>query len=56
MYYQSLTDYLHTLFACRSKTEVEQYIESKNPKSAADVEHWLQQWAYRTHKDWFPND
>ena len=37
------------------KNDVERYIESKNPKSAADVEHWLQQWTYQKNRDWKSN-
>ena len=37
------------------KSEVEQYIESRNPKTAADVEHLLQQYMYQNHKNWISN-
>lgn len=37
------------------KSEVEQYIESRNPKTAADVEHLLQQYTYQNHKNWISN-
>lgn len=37
------------------KSDVERYIESKNPKNAADVEHWLQQYTYHDQKNWLPN-
>jgi hypothetical protein len=37
------------------KSDVENYIESKNPKTAADVEHWLQQYTYHDQKNWLPN-
>jgi hypothetical protein len=30
-----------------TKTDIELFIESKNPKSAADVEHWIQNYNYR---------
>jgi hypothetical protein len=38
-----------------NKSDVEQYIESRNPKTAADVEHLLQQYTYQNHKNWTPN-
>jgi hypothetical protein len=37
------------------KSDVEQYIESRNPKTAADVEHLLQQYTYQNHKNWISN-
>jgi len=49
---QSLVKRLHEIFPAQNKTELEEYIESKNPKTAADVEHWLQQWTYHNHKDY----
>ena len=49
---QSLVKRLHEMFPVKNKTELEEYIESKNPKTAADVEHWLQQWTYHNHKDY----
>ena len=55
MDFQSLAKGLRDLLAYRSKSEVEKYIESKNPKTAADVEHWLQQYTYDTKHDWFTN-
>ena len=50
---QSLMKRLQNCFAYKS--DVEQYIESKNPKNAADVEHWLQQYTYQNHRDWKSN-
>jgi hypothetical protein len=38
-----------------NKSDVEQYIESRNPKTAADVEHLLQQYTYQNHKNWISN-
>lgn len=55
MDWNSLVERLQEMFPNRNKSDVEQYIESKNPKSAADVEHWLQQWTYQKNKDWIPN-
>jgi hypothetical protein len=37
------------------KSDVEQYIESRNPKTAADVEHLLQQYTHQNHKNWISN-
>jgi hypothetical protein len=53
MDWNSLVKRLQGCFA--NKSDVEQYIESKNPKTAADVEHWLQQYTYHDQKNWLPN-
>jgi predicted DNA-binding transcriptional regulator AlpA len=45
--FESLKERLKEMFSNRYKSEVDQYIESKNPKSAAEVEHWLQQYTYQ---------
>ena len=37
-YLQKLIDFLSP----DHKSEIELFIESKNPKSTADVEHWIQ--------------
>ncbi len=50
---RSLAKRLRDCFAYKS--DVERYIESKNPKTAADVEHWLQEYTYHTKQDWFTN-
>ncbi len=55
MDFQSLVERLHEMFPNKNKSEVEEYIESKNPKSAADVEHWLQEYTYHNTKNWFPH-
>ena len=44
--FESLKERLREMFPNQYKTDVEQYIESKQPKCAADVEHWIQQWNY----------
>lgn len=36
----------------RPKSALEQYIESKNPKTGGDIDHWLRQWTYSNHKDY----
>ena len=48
--FESLQERLREMFPNQYKSDVEQYIESKNPKSAADVEHWIQQWTYSNEK------
>jgi len=50
---QSLVKRLRDCFTYKS--DVEQYIESRNPKTAADVEHLLQQYTYQNHKNWISN-
>lgn len=50
---QSLVKRLRDCFAYKS--DIERYIESKNPKNAADVEHWLQQYTYQNQRNWKPN-
>jgi len=48
--FNSLQERLREMFLCQSKSDVEQFITSKNPKSAADVEHWIKQWTYSKEK------
>ena len=48
--FDSLRERLREMFPNQHKSEVEQFIESKNPKSASDVEHWMQQWPYSNEK------
>jgi hypothetical protein len=45
--FESLKERLKEMFPNQYKSEVDQYIESKNPKNAAEVEHWLQQFTYQ---------
>jgi hypothetical protein len=52
MDWQSLVQRLREMFPNQSKSDLEQYIESKNPQNGADVEHWLQQWTYQNSKDY----
>lgn len=54
MSFSNLVERLHEMFP-KSKSDLEIYIESKEPKNAADVEHWLQQYTYNKNQDWFPN-
>jgi hypothetical protein len=44
--FESLKERLREMFPNQYKNEVDQYIESKNPKNAAEVEYWLQQFTY----------
>lgn len=48
--FESLRERLKEMFPNQYKSDVEQYIESKNPKSPADVEHYIQQWTYSTQR------
>lgn len=48
--FESLRERLREMFPNQYKSEIEQFIESKNPKSASDVEHWMQQWTYSNEK------
>lgn len=50
MDFQSLMERLQGMFRTKQKSEIEQYIESKNPKTASDIEHWMQQWTYNNTK------
>ena len=53
MDYNSLIKRLQNYFTYKS--DVEQYIESRNPKTTADVEHLIQQYTYQNHKNWISN-
>ena len=48
--FNSLKERLREMFPTQHKSDVEQFIASKNPKSAADVEHWIKQWTYGKEK------
>jgi hypothetical protein len=50
MSWQNLVERLQEMFPKKHSNELEEYIISKNPKSAADVEHWLQQYTYNKNK------
>ena len=52
MDFQSLVERLREMFPNQYKSDIEEFINSKNPKTAADVEHWLQQWTYHNHRDY----
>lgn len=47
MDWTSLIERLREMFpSYRSKSDIEQYVESKQPKTAADVEHYMKQYIY----------
>ena len=48
--FKSLKERLREIFLTQCRSDVEQFIVSKNPKSAADVEHWIKQWTYSKEK------
>ena len=51
--FESLKERLKEMFPNQYKSEVDLYIESKNPKNAAEVEHWLQQYTYQNRHNGF---
>lgn len=51
---QSLIERLRAIFSTTYKSEIEEFIVSKNPQSASDVEHWLRHYTYHNN-NWFPN-
>lgn len=50
MSWTNLVERLQEMFPSQYSNELEEYIVSKNPKTAADVEHWLQQYTYGQNK------
>lgn len=48
--FDSIKEQLKEMFPTQHKSDIENYIDSKNPKSAADVEHYLKQWTYSSQK------
>ena len=48
--FDSLKERLKEMFPNQYQNDVEQYIESRNPQSASDVEHLMQQWTYSKQK------
>lgn len=54
MDFQSLLERLREMFPTTYRSDIEEFIISKNPQNAADVEHWLQQYNYHTN-NWFPH-
>ncbi len=41
-----MLNFLKKLFVSEYQSEIEAFVESKNPKSTADVEHWIQVYTY----------
>ena len=54
MNWSSLAEYLRKMFSSTYRSDIEEFIVSKNPQTAADVEHWLQQYTHHTN-NWFPH-
>jgi hypothetical protein len=43
-------EWIKSLFTEQSyQDSIERYVVSKNPTSAAEVEHWIREYAQRTH-------
>lgn len=50
MDFQSLVERLREMFPNQYQSDIEEFISSKDPKTAADVEHWMQQWTYHSNR------
>jgi hypothetical protein len=50
MDFQSLVERLREMFPNQYQSDIEEFINSKEPKTAADVEHWMQQWTYHNNR------
>ena len=48
--FESLKERLKEMFPTQYKSEIEQYIESKNPANTAEVEQLMQKWTYSKQK------
>ena len=48
--FESLKERLKEMFPNQYQSEIEQFIESKHPQNASDVEHLMQQWTYSKQK------
>jgi glycerophosphoryl diester phosphodiesterase len=48
--FENIKERLKEMFPHQYKTDIENYIESKHPKTAADVEHYMRQWTYSNQK------
>jgi hypothetical protein len=48
--FESLKERLREMFPNQYKSEVEKYIESKNPENTVELEYWIQQWNYSNKK------
>lgn len=52
MNWQTIMERLHEMFPSQYRSNIEEFINSKSPKTAADVEHWLQQYNYHNKNHW----
>jgi hypothetical protein len=48
---QFIKQLVNRLTANNYQTDVERYVVSKHPTSTAEVEYWVQQYAYRRDRD-----
>ena len=48
--FESLKERLQEMFPTQHKSDIEKYIESKNPENTVELEYWIQQWNYSTNK------
>jgi hypothetical protein len=48
--FESLKERLQEMFPKQQKSDVEKYIESKNPENTVELEYWIQQWNYSNKK------
>jgi hypothetical protein len=48
--FESLKERLQEMFSNQHKSDIEKYIESKNPENTVELEYWIQQWNYSTNK------
>lgn len=52
MDWNSLVERLREMFPNQYKSDLDRYLEEKNVKNAAEVEHWIQMWTYHKHRDY----
>lgn len=55
MKFQLLVKNIQKMFLATKQNEIEEFILSKDPKSAADIEHWLLQYNYNKINNWISN-
>lgn len=41
-----MLDFLKNLFVSSHQSDIEEFVASKNPKTPADVEHWIKVYTY----------
>lgn len=54
MDFQAILERLREMFPATYKSDIEEFIVSKNPQSTADVEHWMKEYTYH-HRNWTIN-